>query len=134
MSFIRFIYVIFIILKFRLDEFFESRFIILIGYLVSPIRAFQSNKINRAIRLRRALETLGPIFVKFGQMLSTRRDLIPQDISDELSKLQDQVPPFSFNEVKKIIEKEYSGSLNTVFNEFNKDTRSKCFGCSSSFC
>ena len=121
MSFIRFIYVIFIILKFRLDEFFESRFIILIGYLVSPIRAFQSNKINRAIRLRRALETLGPIFVKFGQMLSTRRDLIPQDISDELSKLQDQVPPFSFNEVKKIIEKEYSGSLNTVFNEFNKE-------------
>ncbi len=116
MSFIRFIYVVFIILKFRLDEFFESRFIILIGYLA--IRAFQSNKINRAIRLRRALENLGPIFVKFGQMLSTRRDLIPQDISDELSKLQDQVPPFSFNEVKKIIEKESINGAEYFNDEF----------------
>ena len=48
----------------------------------------------RAVRLRRALETLGPIFVKFGQVLSTRRDLLPQDIADELAKLQDRVPPF----------------------------------------
>jgi ubiquinone biosynthesis protein len=49
---------------------------------------------TRAVRLREALETLGPIFVKFGQMLSTRRDLLPLDIADELAKLQDQVPPF----------------------------------------
>ena len=48
----------------------------------------------RGERLRLALEALGPIFVKFGQMLSTRRDLLPQDIADELAKLQDQVPPF----------------------------------------
>ena len=48
----------------------------------------------RGERLRRALETLGPIFVKFGQVLSTRRDLLPTDIADELAKLQDQVPPF----------------------------------------
>src|SRR5690349_23827219 len=50
---------------------------------------------TRAVRLREALETLGPIFVKFGQMLSTRRDLLPLDIADELARLQDQVPPFS---------------------------------------
>jgi len=48
----------------------------------------------RAVRLRQALEDLGPIFVKFGQMLSTRRDLLPPDIADELAKLQDRVPPF----------------------------------------
>src|SRR3990172_3453340 len=48
----------------------------------------------RAVRLRQALEALGPIFVKFGQVLSTRRDLLPADIADELAKLQDQVPPF----------------------------------------
>ena len=101
MSLIRFIYVSFIILKFRLDEFFDSRLITIIKYLLSPIRIFQSKKNNRSVRLRYALESLGPIFVKFGQMLSTRRDLIPSDIANELSKLQDQVPPFSFNEVKK---------------------------------
>ena len=49
----------------------------------------------RAVRLRLALEALGPIFVKFGQVLSTRRDLLPADIADELAKLQDQVPPFA---------------------------------------
>jgi len=50
---------------------------------------------TRAVRLREALETLGPIFVKFGQVLSTRRDLLPADIADELAKLQDRVPPFA---------------------------------------
>ena len=49
----------------------------------------------RGVRLRRALEDLGPIFIKFGQMLSTRRDLLPPDIADELALLQDRVPPFS---------------------------------------
>ena len=48
----------------------------------------------RAVRLRLALESLGPIFVKFGQVLSTRRDLLPPDIADELAMLQDRVPPF----------------------------------------
>ncbi|HET9734253.1 MAG TPA: ubiquinone biosynthesis regulatory protein kinase UbiB [Burkholderiales bacterium] len=50
---------------------------------------------DRAVHLRQALETLGPIFVKFGQVLSTRRDLLPLDIADELAKLQDEVPPFA---------------------------------------
>ena len=54
----------------------------------------------RGERLRLALESLGPIFVKFGQVLSTRRDLLPLDIADELAKLQDRVPSFPFDQVK----------------------------------
>src|SRR5207247_10217460 len=62
----------------------------------NPLLAIFSSGKNRtrAVRLRQALEALGPIFVKFGQVLSTRRDLLPLDIADELAKLQDQVPPF----------------------------------------
>src|SRR6478609_11858088 len=61
----------------------------------------------RAVRLRLALEALGPIFVKFGQMLSTRRDLLPTDIADELAKLQDQVPPFGAEHVLTTLERVY---------------------------
>src|SRR5262252_9753637 len=61
----------------------------------------------RAVRLRLALEDLGPIFVKFGQALSTRRDLLPPDIADELSKLQDRVPPFDGRIARTIIETAY---------------------------
>ena len=52
-------------------------------------------RVPRAVRIRQALETLGPIFVKFGQILSTRRDLLPLDVADELARLQDRVPPFA---------------------------------------
>ncbi|MBM3384163.1 MAG: ubiquinone biosynthesis regulatory protein kinase UbiB, partial [Betaproteobacteria bacterium] len=62
-------------------------------YRLLPRFAGQADR-TRAVRLRQALETLGPIFVKFGQILSTRRDLLPADIADELAKLQDRVPPF----------------------------------------
>src|ERR1700712_96132 len=61
-----------------------------IGYL----RFGRDFKTPRAQRLREALESLGPIFVKFGQMLSTRRDLLPAEYADELARLQDRVPPF----------------------------------------
>src|SRR5574340_365842 len=57
----------------------------------------------RAVRLRQALEALGPIFVKFGQVLSTRRDLIPTDIADELAKLQDQVPALGADVILPIL-------------------------------
>ena len=85
--------------------FFNSKLISLFQILIYPIRILQFKKQNRAIRLRLALEQLGPIFVKFGQMLSTRRDLIPVDIVNELAKLQDQVPPVSFPIVKNLLEK-----------------------------
>ncbi len=73
----------------------------------------------RGERLRLALEALGPIFVKFGQMLSTRRDLIPPDIADELAKLQDQVPPFPSAQVFETLERVYGKPVDQVFAAFD---------------
>jgi ubiquinone biosynthesis protein len=73
----------------------------------------------RAVRLRRALETLGPIFVKFGQVLSTRRDLIPPDIAEELAKLQDHVPPFPGADVLRILHEAYGKPVAEVFTQFD---------------
>src|SRR3989449_2051758 len=74
----------------------------------------------RAVRLRRALEDLGPIFVKFGQMLSTRRDLLPTDIADELAKLQDRVPPFPGAIARESLERAYGRALSQVFGAFDE--------------
>ena len=116
----RIIFIIFIVLKFRLDEFFKLRKNSLLSILLYPLSFIKSKKNNRAIRLRLALESLGPIFIKFGQMLSTRKDLLPNDIAIELSKLQDKVPPFEFKKVKQTIENAYSKKISSVFKEFNE--------------
>ncbi len=71
-------------------------------------------------RLRLALEELGPIFVKFGQAVSTRRDLLPEEIADELAKLQDQVPPFSSDEAVRILDAAYEQSVQQVFARFDE--------------
>ena len=120
MNVLRFFYIIYIVIKFRLDEFVDSKSIKIIQALLFPIRIFQPNKISRSVRLRIALESLGPIFIKFGQMLSTRRDLLPIDIADELAKLQDQVAPFDFIIVKKIIEDAYGLPIEKQFLQFEK--------------
>ncbi len=73
----------------------------------------------RAERLRRALESLGPIFVKFGQVLSTRRDLLPPDIAEELAKLQDQVPPFPSAQAIAELERAYGKPVAEVFATFD---------------
>jgi len=70
-------------------------------------------------RIRRSLEDLGPIFIKFGQILSTRRDLLPKELADELAKLQDRVPAFSGTEAQAIIEKSYGCTIETVLNDFS---------------
>ena len=75
----------------------------------------------RGVRLRLALEELGPIFVKFGQALSTRPDLLPADIAVELAKLQDQVPPFPGIEARAIIDLAYGRPLGEVFATFEED-------------
>ena len=72
-------------------------------------------------RLRLALEELGPIFVKFGQAISTRRDLLPPDIADELAKLQDAVPPFPVEQAVAIIEGAYGESVDSVFERFDTE-------------
>jgi ubiquinone biosynthesis protein len=77
--------------------------------------------LSRGERIRLALEDLGPIFVKFGQMLSTRRDLMPDDIALELAKLQDRVPPFPGEQARAIVEKAYGQSLDTMFAEFSTE-------------
>ena len=116
----RIIFIIFIVLKFRLDEFFKLRKNSPLSILLYPLSLIKPKKNNRAIRLRLALESLGPIFIKFGQMLSTRKDLLPNDIAIELSKLQDKVPPFEFEKVKQTIENAYSKKISSVFKEFNE--------------
>ena len=75
----------------------------------------------RGVRLRQALETLGPIFVKFGQVLSTRRDLMPLDIADELALLQDRVAPFPSEQAVAIIEKSLRKPLNDIFVSFERE-------------
>ncbi len=72
----------------------------------------------RAVRVRQALESLGPIFVKFGQLLSTRRDLIPEDFADELAKLQDRVPPFDSREAIIQIERGLKHPIQELFSHF----------------
>jgi ubiquinone biosynthesis protein len=78
------------------------------------------NKSTRGQRLRLALQALGPIFIKAGQVLSTRRDLLPDDIADELSKLQDRVAPFSGGEAQRIIEAALGQNISEVFSEFDR--------------
>jgi ubiquinone biosynthesis protein len=75
----------------------------------------------RGVRLRRAFEKLGPIFVKFGQVLSTRRDLLPTDIADELAQLQDNVPPFPAAQSAAIVERAFGKPLTEVFARFDAE-------------
>ncbi|MEY4684456.1 MAG: hypothetical protein RLZ25_915 [Pseudomonadota bacterium] len=80
----------------------------------------QNKSISRGARLRSALEDLGPIFVKFGQTLSTRRDLLPDDIAEELVKLQDRVPPFPGTEAKAAIEAALGAPIDQLFAHFDE--------------
>src|SRR5439155_15920072 len=107
-------------LRFGLDEF-------LLGHerfrAVRPLARFfrfgRDFTTPRAVRLRLALEALGPIFVKFGQVLSTRRDLLPPDIADELARLQDRVPPFPADVARAIVEKAFGLPLDAIFASFD---------------
>jgi ubiquinone biosynthesis protein len=72
------------------------------------------------VRLRRVIEELGPTYVKFGQILSTRPDLVPPDIVKELSKLQDEVPPFKFEQVQECVEEELGRPLDQAFKSFSR--------------
>ena len=111
-----------IALKYGLDEFLlgHERF----RWLRPTARAltfWRDTSSPRAERLRLALQDLGPIFVKFGQMLSTRRDLLPADIADELAKLQDRVPPFPSEQVIATLNRVYAKPVLQVFKSFERE-------------
>ena len=107
--------------RFGLDEFFMAA--AKDGALKSAYQALLGNRkftSSRGERLRQALEALGPIFVKFGQVLSTRRDLMPADIADELAKLQDRVPPFDSYLAAREIELALGEAPEKLFKHFDR--------------
>lgn len=108
------------------------------GYLVDrfglrPVRSFRKRLfgqkpnseqllvISEAERLRHALEELGVTFIKFGQILSTRHDLVPEEYIKELAMLQDMVPPFGYDEAEKVVEKEFGKKLDEIFLSFDNE-------------
>ena len=111
-----------VLVKYGLDDIIKETHLLrplrFLFYL-APRRRNKSAPIGERIRL--ALEELGPIFVKFGQAISTRRDLLPVDIADELAKLQDAVPPFPAEQAIAIIEDAYGETVDEVFERFDKE-------------
>ncbi|MEM1110756.1 MAG: ubiquinone biosynthesis regulatory protein kinase UbiB [Pseudomonadota bacterium] len=110
--------------RYRLDEFIDRERLpglprILLA--IAPWRWLTVPKLSRGERLRKALEELGPVFIKFGQMLSTRRDLLPDDIADELARLQDDVPPFPTDQAVAIIEDALGEPISDLFLSFEKE-------------
>ncbi len=113
-----------VLVRHGLDEFVRAthlyrplRFL----FLLSPWVWFERlRRAPRGERLRLALEELGPIFIKFGQAVSTRRDLLPTDIADELAKLQDRVPPFDGRLARETVERAYGKSITEVFSSFDE--------------
>ena len=121
MRLFRLIKIVFVVLRFGLDEFLLAH--VRVRWMRVPLNIMlflRNTSKPRAVRLRLALENLGPIFVKFGQMLSTRRDLMPADIADELAKLQDQVPPFPSIQAVAVLEAAYQKPLREVFKNFDE--------------
>ena len=112
-----------VFVRHELDEFVRALHLFrpyrLVLRLFMPWRWLRRPTRPRALRLREALEELGPVFVKFGQVLSTRPDLLPDDIAEELSKLQDQVPPFPGEQARAVVEHAYGAKLENYFSAFD---------------
>ncbi|MBI5258989.1 MAG: ubiquinone biosynthesis regulatory protein kinase UbiB [Burkholderiales bacterium] len=120
--FFRLVTIVFTVLRFGLDEMalsgFRQRWVRAMVRVATVGRRLEA---PRGERLRMALERLGPIFVKFGQVLSTRRDLLPLDVADELAKLQDSVPPFPSAQAKALVERAFGRRLDEVFSHFEPE-------------
>jgi len=119
----RFLKITWVVSKYRLDEFIPLATLPLLLRLLlwlAPWHLFPRPDLPRGERLRRALEELGPIFVKFGQILSTRRDLLPDDIANELKYLQDKVPPFDSNLARQRIEQSLRRKVEDAFARFDE--------------
>jgi ubiquinone biosynthesis protein len=115
------IFIVWVALRYGLDELvltsFQKPWLHVAARIVSFGRHLDA---PRGQRLREALERLGPIFVKFGQVLSTRRDLLPPDIANELTRLQDRVPPFPSNVAIATIERAFRRSVADIFEQFDE--------------
>lgn len=119
---LRLVWIVWVMTRYRLDTlvpFARLPWWLRLMFMFSPLRLLPVGKRSRGERLRLAMETLGPIFVKFGQMLSTRRDLLPEDIADELKRLQDQVPPFPGEVAVTLVERELGMTLAQAFADFD---------------
>jgi ubiquinone biosynthesis protein len=115
------VFILWIVIRFGLDELLLSGF--KQAWLRPATRVLTLGRnlsAPRGQRLRQALEHLGPIFVKLGQVLSTRRDLLPSDIADELAKLQDQVPPFPSDVAVASIERAFGRPVDEIFSQFDR--------------
>ncbi|WP_456378504.1 ubiquinone biosynthesis regulatory protein kinase UbiB [Thiolapillus sp.] len=122
---IRVVHITWVLLRNGLDEF------VLAAHLFRPIRFIRflspffwlqkGQRPHYGIRIRRTLEDLGPIYIKFGQILSTRRDLLPDEIAEELVKLQDEVPPFPAEQSRQIVEKALGGKVDELFARFDPE-------------
>ncbi|MGV6852864.1 MAG: ubiquinone biosynthesis regulatory protein kinase UbiB [bacterium] len=107
----------------HIDRMSSKGSIRLLGFflrLTQPFKASRTRQFPRAKNLRLALQELGPIFVKFGQVLSTRRDLLPVDLADELALLQDKVEPFPGIQARQQIEKELGAPIAELYKEFDQ--------------
>jgi ubiquinone biosynthesis protein len=122
-QFFRLLRINWLLMKHGLDD------IIFATHLFRPVRYFvyifpwnwfRRKRKPRAVRVREVLEDLGPIFIKFGQMLSTRRDLLADDIAEELVRLQDNVPPFPGKQARQIIEKSFAKTVGELFETFDE--------------
>lgn len=118
----RLIRINFILMRYNIDEiilgthwFYPLRFLV----FFNPYYWTIDKSLTRGERIRLAIEELGPIFVKAGQIISMRRDLLPDDIAQELAKLQDRVPPFAGSTAKKIIETALGATIAQTFAEFD---------------
>ena len=119
--FFRGVYIIWVVLRYGLDELVLSSFSHpWLQRLTRVVTVGRKLDAPRGERLRLALEALGPIFVKFGQVLSTRRDLLPPDLADELARLQDRVPPFSSEVSVATVERAFGRPLSMIFASFER--------------
>ncbi len=120
-SFARLFHIARVLLRYRLDDLLDAtrlfRWMRPVRTLIAPTPASIRER-SRGARLRLALEELGPIFVKFGQILSTRRDLLPPDIADELAQLQDRVKPFPGEQARDAIEAALGKPVDELFARF----------------
>ena len=121
-----------VIAKYRLDEFMQGQpGARILGLLVLPYRLawmFSSQaSTHKNVRLRKAMEELGPITIKFGQLLSTRRDFLDTELANELQSLQDNVPPFSSPSIHQLIEESLGVKAESIFSSLDSEP----FACAS---